>query len=305
MVQSQIRHLNALPGTGAVFRNLALATVKKALAKRSSDPAALAAAIPQKTLHVANVRLDKANLQAYRRLCGFSDRLTVPATYLHLPAFPLHLSLISGADFPLPLAGLVHLRNGITQYRPVSADEVLDYQATLTPGRVGEKGVELDIVTEVTAGGTLVWREVSTNLYRIRANTRSTAKKVATYDQYSEGVTITLPESLGRKYAAVSGDFNPIHLYPWTAKPLGFSRAIIHGMWTHACSLAEIERTLKDTWMQQPFSLDVDFKLPVFLPAEVCVCWGPLESEHGDSLTFAVTDVARKKPHLTGRVKKI
>ena len=37
-----------------------------------------------------------------------------------------------------------------------------------------------------------------------------------------------LSGDLGRRYAAVSGDHNPIHLYPLTAKALGFPRQIAH-----------------------------------------------------------------------------
>ncbi|MEV5316138.1 MaoC/PaaZ C-terminal domain-containing protein [Streptomyces sp. NPDC052687] len=43
---------------------------------------------------------------------------------------------------------------------------------------------------------------------------------------------------LGRRYAAVSGDRNPIHLHPLTARLFGFPRPIAHGMWTLARCLA-------------------------------------------------------------------
>src|SRR6266487_1403229 len=43
-----------------------------------------------------------------------------------------------------------------------------------------------------------------------------------------------LPADLGRRYAAVSGDRNPIHLYRLTAWLFGFRRPIAHGMWAAA-----------------------------------------------------------------------
>ena len=49
---------------------------------------------------------------------------------------------------------------------------------------------------------------------------------------------------LGRRYAAVSGDRNPIHMHALTAKPLGFPAAIAHGMWTKARCLAALESRL-------------------------------------------------------------
>ncbi|WP_258038084.1 MaoC/PaaZ C-terminal domain-containing protein, partial [Streptomyces sp. SM5] len=50
-----------------------------------------------------------------------------------------------------------------------------------------------------------------------------------------------LPGDLGRRYGAVSGDRNPIHLHPLTARLFGFPRHIAHGMWTVARCLAEAE----------------------------------------------------------------
>ena len=69
---------------------------------------------------------------------------------------------------------------------------------------------------------------------------------------------------LGRRYAAVSGDRNPIHLHALTAKPFGFPRAIAHGMWTKARCLAALEGRLPDA-----FSVDVRFRKPILLPGRV------------------------------------
>ena len=43
-----------------------------------------------------------------------------------------------------------------------------------------------------------------------------------------------LPAGAGRRYARVSGDYNPIHLWPWTARPFGFRAPILHGYATAA-----------------------------------------------------------------------
>ena len=55
------------------------------------------------------------------------------------------------------------------------------------------------------------------------------------------GTTWRLPGDLGRRYAAVSGDHNPIHLYPLTAKAFGFPRQIAHGMWSKARCVAALD----------------------------------------------------------------
>ncbi|WP_455352339.1 MaoC/PaaZ C-terminal domain-containing protein [Streptomyces sp. SYSU K217416] len=72
-----------------------------------------------------------------------------------------------------------------------------------------------------------------------------------------------LPAGLGRRYGAVSGDRNPIHLHPLTAKAFGFPRAIAHGMWTVARCLAEADPEGRITHAH------AEFKAPVLLPATV------------------------------------
>jgi acyl dehydratase len=44
----------------------------------------------------------------------------------------------------------------------------------------------------------------------------------------------------GRAYAAVSGDFNPIHLSVLSAKALGMRRSIAHGMYLASRALADV-----------------------------------------------------------------
>jgi acyl dehydratase len=73
-----------------------------------------------------------------------------------------------------------------------------------------------------------------------------------------------LPGDLGRRYAAVSGDVNPIHLHPWLARALGFRRAIAHGMWTAAAMAAAVGPRLPDA-----VGYRVEFRRPVLQPATV------------------------------------
>jgi acyl dehydratase len=73
-----------------------------------------------------------------------------------------------------------------------------------------------------------------------------------------------LPGDLGRRYARVSGDLNPIHLTSWTARPLGFPRAIAHGMWTAAAVLGALEGRLPEA-----LTYTVQFRRPIPLPSTV------------------------------------
>jgi acyl dehydratase len=100
---------------------------------------------------------------------------------------------------------------------------------------------------------------------------------------------------LGRRYAAVSGDRNPIHMHSLTAKPLGFPAAIAHGMWTKARCLAALESRLPDA-----FGVEVRFRKPILLPARVeFAC----EERGGGEISFAVRDAKRQKTHLDGLMR--
>lgn len=69
----------------------------------------------------------------------------------------------------------------------------------------------------------------------------------------------------GRRYAAVSGDVNPIHLYPLTARAAGMPGPIAHGMWTFARSVAALGHT------SSAATARVWFERPVRVPSTVDV----------------------------------
>src|SRR4029078_1795482 len=95
-----------------------------------------------------------------------------------------------------------------------------------------------DLLSSVRVGGELVWEDVSTNLKR--GDGDESVGDGWTFDDPPITAWWTLPDDLGRRYAGVSGDHNPIHLHSWSAKPFGFPRAIAHGMWTKARCLASL-----------------------------------------------------------------
>ena len=133
------------------------------------------------------------------------------------------------------------------------------------------KGRTVDVVTTIDAGGEMVWESTSTYLHR-GVSTGSTTETGSTAETVQTGpseipagkVVWRLGGDVGRRYAAVSGDHNPIHLYPLTAKALGFRRQIAHGMWSLARCVAAVENRLPDA-----VTVDAAFRKPIFLPGTV------------------------------------
>lgn len=234
---------------------------------------------------------ERARVDAYAAVCGFPRKDVVPVTFPHMLAFGLHMAIMSDAAFPYPAIGMVHVENAITAHRAIGVGEALDVTTEVGAPRPHAKGVLLDFVTTASADGVAAWESTSTYLRRGRAVDGDAAPGLVVTDPPTGGIEWRLPADLGRTYAAVSGDANPIHLYPLTAKALGFPRQIAHGMWTLARSVAAIENRLPDA-----VTVEVAFKKPVFLPGTVT--FAARQDEAG--WTFALTSPKDGSPHLVG-----
>lgn len=258
-------------------------------------------------LELAEVRAEPAKVAAYAKVCGFALRDELPPTYPHVLAFPLHMAVMSDGSFPFGAVGLVHLENRIAVQRPIAIDEELTIRVRPTPLQPHPKGQTFSLETEILSGGTTVWDSTSTMLRRGKPaeNAETTAMREEARSQSGEGfealpedapagATWSLGGDLGRRYASVSGDRNPIHMHSLTAKPLGFPSAIAHGMWTKARCLAALESRLPDA-----FEVDVRFRKPVLLPARVEFA----SEQEGGEIRFSVRDAKSKKRHLDGRIK--
>lgn len=238
------------------------------------------------------VRVDREHAAAYARVCGFEVRDAVPLTYPHLLAFPLHMEAMTSPHFPYPAVGTVHLENSITSHRPLHPAEVVDVAVRVSAPRPHPKGTVIDFMADVRAGSELVWESTSTYLRRGRGN--ESAPGGLSLDQIPAGTTEwRLPGDLGRRYGAVSGDRNPIHLHPLTAKALGFPRQIAHGMWSLARCVAALDNRLPDA-----VAVEVAFKKPVLLPGTVA--FGHAKTPDGGQ-AFALTRPRDGAPHVVGR----
>jgi acyl dehydratase len=252
--------------------------------------------IPDLALALSSISVDRERLTAYSQVCGFSLSDVLPPTYIHILAFPLHLAIMTDRSFPFEAIGLVHIGNQITHHRRVRADEVLSVRAWPTPIEPHPRGRQFSLRTEARVGEELVWEEVSRILKRGGDSSGPAERSGPAQDELPTTATWKLRGNLGRRYAAVSGDMNPIHMHWASAKLLGFPAAIAHGMWTKARCLAALEGRLPDA-----FSVSVDFKRPIVLPATVAFAQAPLAPEWG--VSFAVRDARMGAPHLAGTVK--
>lgn len=255
-----------------------------------------AADLPDRTLTLTDVAIDRDDLADYARVCGFRLRDRLPAHYLHVLAFPLSVALMADRRFPFALPGLVHVANRIEVRRPLPVDATYDLSVTTGDLRPHRSGRQFDVVAEARVDGDVVWTDRSTYLRRGSGRDEHAATVTPDLDPPGSEVETArwrVPADTGRRYAAVSGDRNPIHLSALAARAFGFPKAIAHGMWTAARCEAALEGRLPDAATHT-----VAFAKPLLLPRSVT--FAAVERDEG--WAFAVRDRAGKD-HLTGAVR--
>ena len=287
MQQSSRVIINQTPSTLNLYRRALFAKGLK-----GSTPK-----LPTTSITLANIKADEKKVNQYRNVCGFNqDNNLLPITFPHILAFPLHLELMLLKEFPFAVMGMVHIRNEITQYRAINLLETMDVSCRFSDIRKTDKGFDVDIKTEIHITGELVWESISTNLVRKKTDIKPAPKA----QEQSQLVDLpykefwNLSSDLGRRYALISGDSNPIHLFSLSAKLFGFKGHIAHGMWTKARVAAALCEKL-DT---DACKIIVDFKLPIFLPTSIQLNY----DQQGSSINFDIRDETGIKPHMKGQV---
>ena len=214
------------------------------------------------------------------------------------------MNMMAKPDFPFAMLGLVHLENSVTQHRIIFDSESVTLSVRLDNLREHDKGQQFDFITQAHIDGELVWSGTSTYLSRQKKSAEarqaerekpkapSDTEPKLTPDDEGWSELINIPEDIGRRYAFVSGDFNLIHLHPLSARAFGFPKAIAHGMWSKAASLAQFHD------LPKAYRVDVSFKTPIFLPSKIDFVTRNTKNGRAFALYVAGTD----KPHLIGQI---
>jgi acyl dehydratase len=247
--------------------------------------------IPEAEASLDRLSVDLEHLRAYRRLCALPESSVLPLTYPHVIATPVAAAMMVRSGFPYPLLGVVHVRQHIEQLRPIAPTTTLAVRTWFAGEREVARGVEFDTHTQIAGDGEVLWRGVCTALVRDRSRGSGRgAPDPRSQRRGLESDPIRIPADMGRRYARLTQDYNPIHLWPITARAFGFARPIVHGMWSLARGLAGLANPV-------PFDrvvLDCEFRKPVLLPCTVRLF--RYEDETGAG--FSLRDASGEKKHL-------
>ena len=243
------------------------------------------------------------HLARYREVCGFAGDGQLPITYPHVLAMPLHVALLTHPRFVVRLMGLIHVGNEIHQLRAMPDAGSYRLRTWIEGHRDNDRGHEFDLYTEAEDGQGTVWHEKSTLLARRPgrgSQAGRSARQALRYekpepDDAPEMVDLEVPRAVGRRYGWLSGDLNPIHLGDRGAKLFGFDRAVAHGMWSMARTLAALGPQV----LAPPVRVHVEFKFPLFMPTIAHLEHWPRDGRR----VFVLKDAETERPHLAGSTR--
>lgn len=252
--------------------------------------------LPDDTLVLRGLRVDPDNLAEYAKVCGLTFGDTLPVTYPFMLTFPLVMKLMVSKGFPFAAVGSVHAENVIEQKRPISVTEPLDVKVHAENMREHRKGLLVDVVSEVSVGREQVWRQTSTFLHQQRTSLSGQPKQDPPEQEIPPVPTSTLrvDQKVISRYAAVSGDRNPIHVSTLGAKAFGFPKTIAHGMWSAAAALRAVEGKVPGA-----VTYTVKFGKPVLLPATVNL----YARRDASGWDLALRHPKKLYPHLTATLR--
>lgn len=255
---------------------------------------------PDIRMIIEEYRLDRDLVERYAQVCGFDNKTEecLPISYLQTPFIGILGKFITSCHFPFNPLGLVQIYQSFEMKRPVGFNEPLTLSCTLDKVQQTPKGYETDFVLQATVSQQIVWQGVSRYLSRIAAKKEHRRKHTNEEAPLKKRETILIPAGTGRKYARVSGDYNPHHMYPVLARMFGFKTAIAHGMFSLARVLASLE---KEVSIGSGTRVEARFKLPVLMPASTALAWEPRQyNDKHDQICFELRDDKKGLPHLTG-----
>lgn len=243
-----------------------------------------------------NVTINKPHLYAFCESISWPSHNQLPPTYLQMLANKYVQNILTQPGFPFSPLGIVHIENEINMLADVDLNVPIDIHCQLQPFQQHHKGVSFSVVIAVRQYQKNVFQADCKMLCIDNKLPKTKGSPYVEYQTAKNAITKTLifPSNIGRQYAKVSGDYNPIHLTTLTAKLLGFKRAIAHGMYSQALCLSQLHA---NEALKTGLTIKVKFKQPLFLPAASTFDYACQQDKKAE-----YTLVTNGKVNLQGRV---
>ncbi len=243
-------------------------------------------------------------LRRYANVVG--STAAAPLAYPSLVVTQLYRDLLGGGSMPVNGMGLVHVATRLWTVGRLPAEGPWEVSAWVAGARHTRSGLEIDLGARCSAAGA-EWTSLMVVLARSSAARGHDASGAPSLPDlavdWEQRTHIDAPSDAGRRYARVSGDYNPIHLHALSAKPFGFARAIAHGWWVVPRSMAALG--IDETPPDGRRLLEVVYVRPVLLPAQVTLLATPEGDAGGVGAGGTTAFIALRadgKAHFGGRL---
>ncbi|MBU6951694.1 MULTISPECIES: MaoC/PaaZ C-terminal domain-containing protein [unclassified Hahella] len=226
--------------------------------------------LPELCVEVFDITLCRSHLEKYLHFFEFSPQYRqterAPLPFLYVFTQKPQLTLLTRPEFPLKLLGLVHLGVKFIQRFPVCAQDRLTVRAYLSGQEECAHGQSFTVTTEIWTRGQVAVEMVNHYLSKRPGNHRPARNGPRTpFSDAAPQTTFYFGSADIRRYARLSGDFNPIHLYQWTARLCGMKKPIVHGMY----SVGKIMGYLSNQNEREIRQASFKFTRPVYVPNDL------------------------------------
>jgi acyl dehydratase len=297
-----------MPSLAELYGRVATGALKPKLPKSLENHPKIAVAVEEPVV------VDPARLATYLNLVKFpaeaaaSGAVDAPAAFLFAEAFRVGMLAMAQPAFPFNVLGAVLSRSTLRLEKPVRVGDRLLFSAEIDPSsyRRNAKGDVEAIVRTLARDASskqIVWTSDLTVLVLDPKRSRGGAgaggadkkKAVEAAKSAGEDPYLVLAQELriggdaGRRYGALSGDRNPIHLHALTAQLFGFKKPIAHAMYLVGCMEAALRGYKGEEGggkkatrgagaaaaappfaeARYPLTLESEFKRPTAIPAKL------------------------------------
>lgn len=211
-----------------------------------------------------------AAISAYQQHFGFAPEAVPLCFYYPLLQRAQLASMLQCRG--LRVAGLIHTDNQLEALQAqtpqmLSGNGPVQIDTTLHTEN-NEKGLYLRVEQQLWQQGRQVLRASSGYLLKKIPRSAAPGAKATTAPASEQHHTVltqiqTQPDA-ARRYARLSGDFNPIHLWHWSARLFGQRQPILHGMASAALLCQSLQQPLQ--------SLTLGFRKPVYPGTSLQLC---------------------------------
>jgi hypothetical protein len=287
---------------------IASAMAKALFLRRKGFKAAVG--MPEINASWYGAQADQGALKDYCTTLDIEFTESLPVLYPHVMAGGMHMNMLTHKVFPFGLLGAVHLKNTITQHKAIAISDKMDIHAQMGGFRLTAKGVEFDFSTQVKIADEVVWEELS--IYFMAGKfggkenpSTETSFELASLDNLSDVASWAVPKNRGKKYASISGDYNPIHTSKYLAKLFGFKRDIAHGFGILAQAVNQSELANKTHISAGKCQVDVIFKGPLYLESDASLKQSSDATSTTQEQRFDLFSGSNPKPSICANLKSL